>query len=115
MLVTIVSSGVAVESRSRLRLEASLVADEALADAEAALLAGTGVRQIQLGDEHPYGDYTDAPFDVLVTSESFNPLEGLAPREGAAIMPEGLGIDVSLLPPGEQAAALAALVRRNAR
>lgn len=111
VLVTIVSSGVAVEATNRLRLEASLVADEALADAEATLLTGGGVRQIQLGDEHPYGDYTDTPFDVLVTSESFNPLEGLAAREGAAITPEGLGIDVSLLPPDEQAAALAALLK----
>jgi prepilin-type N-terminal cleavage/methylation domain-containing protein len=110
VLVTIVSGGVSVESLSRLRLEASLVADEALADAEAALLTGAGVTEIQLEDDHIYGDYSDVLFDVSVTAAPFDPLGSLAPREGAAVSAEGLGIDVSRLPPEQQTAALAALL-----
>ena len=48
LLVTLVSDGVASETTSHIRLEASLLADEVLADAEATLLSGGAIKSQML-------------------------------------------------------------------
>ncbi|MEE3332585.1 MAG: prepilin-type N-terminal cleavage/methylation domain-containing protein [Myxococcota bacterium] len=110
LLVTLVSDGVASETTSHIRLEASLLADEVLADAEATLLTGGAISPIALGEEHRFGDYTDALFDVVLTAEPFDALGNLTPQEGAFVPPEGLGINLEALDSEKQIAALSALL-----
>jgi len=110
LLVTLVSDGVASETTSHIRLEASLLADEVLADAEATLLSGGAISPIALGEEHLFGDYTDSLFDVVLTAEPFDALGNLTPQEGTFVPPEGLGINLGALDPEKQTAALSALL-----
>jgi prepilin-type N-terminal cleavage/methylation domain-containing protein len=83
ILSTAAFNGIAAESRSQRRLEASLIADEVLADAEAQMLLGLPVEL----DADQYGDL-DADgipeYVVVIESTPFDPRERLVPAGPAA-------------------------------
>ncbi|MCA9509448.1 MAG: hypothetical protein R3E88_09460 [Myxococcota bacterium] len=114
-LVTLAGDSTARERESKESLEASLIADEALADAEAALVAG-GVPQpydstAPAAESAPrYGDgFGGDLYDVRVAVEPFDALAALGAIEGTSAPPLDLSLDA--LPKDAKAAAATALLR----
>lgn len=116
MLVTLSSNSTRAERESQEVLAASLIADEALADAEAALVTG-GLPQpydsttASTAQSAPlYGDgFGGEDYDVLVAVEPFDPLSQLSAAPGTNAPP--LAVDLAGLPRDAQNAAAGALVR----
>ena len=97
VLSTSAFNGLSAESRVQRLLEASLIADEALADGEAQALLGLPIEL----DTSAYGDLDfdgEPEYAVIVTSEPFDPLTRLTavnPQRGGAafVDPTSAGAD----------------------